>query len=128
METKEKYGSQKKYDAANTKQYAIKLNKKTDADLIAYLEDRERVASVQGAIKDALRNALGTPKNWDKITLDLEYKTGAKISQNVNYIHIQDGVLTFSEARQMHDLGINQVEVQLENLASVDVTFTRDNE
>lgn len=41
-----------KYDAKNTKTYAIKLNRKTDADLIAKLES---VGSVQGYLKDLIR-------------------------------------------------------------------------
>ena len=41
-----------KYDAKNTKTYAIKLNRKTDADLIAKLES---VGSVQGYLKELIR-------------------------------------------------------------------------
>lgn len=47
-----KYEAQERYDAQNTKRYNIKLNRKTDADIIEYLE---RVPSMQGAIKAALR-------------------------------------------------------------------------
>lgn len=42
-----------KYNAANTKQYKISLNKKTDADLIALLDSWP---NVQGLIKTALRD------------------------------------------------------------------------
>lgn len=42
----------KKYDAANTKQYHLKLNLKTDADIIAHLEKQE---SIQGYIKKLIR-------------------------------------------------------------------------
>lgn len=41
-----------RYDAKNTKTFAIKLNRKTDADLIAKLEN---VDSVQGYIKELIR-------------------------------------------------------------------------
>lgn len=41
-----------KYDAKNTKTFAIKLNRKTDADLIAKLES---VGSVQGYLKELIR-------------------------------------------------------------------------
>lgn len=32
------YAAQRKYDAANNRQYRFALNKKTDADLIAHLD------------------------------------------------------------------------------------------
>lgn len=44
-----------KYDAKNTKTYAIKLNRKTDADLIAKLES---VCSVQGYLKELIRKDI----------------------------------------------------------------------
>ncbi len=44
-----------KYDAKNTKTYAIKLNRKTDADLIAKLES---VGSVQGYLKELIRKDI----------------------------------------------------------------------
>ena len=44
-----------KYDAKNTKTYAIKLNRKTDADLITKLES---VGSVQGYIKELIRKDI----------------------------------------------------------------------
>lgn len=44
-----------KYDAVNTIRYGIKLNKKTDAEIIAVLEEQE---SVQGFIKQALREKI----------------------------------------------------------------------
>ena len=47
-----------KYDKANTKMFGIKLNKNTDADLIAFLEG----GNVQTKIKLALREYL---KNTD---------------------------------------------------------------
>ena len=44
-----------KYDASNTKQIHLKLNIKTDADILAQLEKQ---ASVQGYIKDLIRDDL----------------------------------------------------------------------
>ena len=41
-----------KYDAENTRQYHLKLNTKTDRELIQYLAQCQ---SVQGTIKAALR-------------------------------------------------------------------------
>ena len=56
-----KYEAQERYDAQNTKRYNIKLSRKTDADIIEYLD---RVPSMQGAIKAALREQMkkGAPE------------------------------------------------------------------
>lgn len=43
-----------KYEANNIKRYVVKLNKKTDADLIAYLEGKK----AQTEFKTALRMML----------------------------------------------------------------------
>lgn len=50
-----------KYDKANTKMFAIKLNKKTDADLFAFLEG----GNVQTKIKFALREYLKNNKTGE---------------------------------------------------------------
>lgn len=42
----------KRYDAANTRQYHLKLNKKTDADIIELFDQQD---SVQGYIKELVR-------------------------------------------------------------------------
>lgn len=44
-----------KYDAKNTKQYHLKLNKKTDAVLIEYLE---KSGNIQGTIKAAMEDYM----------------------------------------------------------------------
>lgn len=49
------YAAQKKYDRNNTKQFSIKLNRKTDKDLMEWLEKQP---SKQGAIKAALAIAM----------------------------------------------------------------------
>lgn len=49
-----KYAAQNKYDKANTKVVTIKFNMKTDADILEYLEGKNR----QGTIKAALRQAI----------------------------------------------------------------------
>ena len=46
---------QAKYDAVNTKRYAIKLNVKNDGDIIAKLNS---VDNVQGYIKEAIRRDI----------------------------------------------------------------------
>ena len=45
----------KKYDAANTVKILLKLNKKTDADILQKLED---VGNKQGYIKELIRKDL----------------------------------------------------------------------
>lgn len=46
---------QARYDAEHTRRFSLKLNTKTDADIITYLEAQE---SIQGAIKGAIRKAM----------------------------------------------------------------------
>ena len=45
-----------KYDAANTTQIHLKLNNKTDADILSYLAQLD---NVQGFIKSAIRCQIG---------------------------------------------------------------------
>ena len=49
-----------RYDRANTKQIALKLNKKTDKDILDFLEQQE---NKQGIIKEALRIYIEKNKN-----------------------------------------------------------------
>lgn len=56
---KDRYSSQIKYDDANTVRKNIKLNKKTDADI---LEAMDNAPSTQGLIKDAIRFYLAHKK------------------------------------------------------------------
>lgn len=51
----EKYKAQERYDAAHTKQVKLKLNLKTDADI---LEKLERCGNVQGYIKSLIRKDI----------------------------------------------------------------------
>lgn len=53
---KVKYPNQAKYDALNTKHYGFKFNKKTDADLIAWLDSIE---NKQSYLKDLIRANMG---------------------------------------------------------------------
>lgn len=50
------YPSKRRYDEQNTIQVKIKLNKKTDADIIEYLNTS---GNKQGTIKEALRTQIG---------------------------------------------------------------------
>ena len=45
----------RKYDAANTKQVHLKLNRKTDAEIIEHLDKQN---NVQGYIKDLIRQDM----------------------------------------------------------------------
>ena len=45
-----------KYDAANTTQVHLKFNNKTDADILAWMEQQD---NVQGAIKQLIRCQIG---------------------------------------------------------------------
>ena len=47
-----------KYNATNVKQIKLNLNKKTDADIISYLES---IDNVQGLIKQLIREYIDTP-------------------------------------------------------------------
>ena len=49
------YASQEKYDKTNTVQFKMKLNKKTDSDIIEWLENQP---NKQGAIKELIRKNL----------------------------------------------------------------------
>ena len=56
MTTEAKKRANAKYDKANTKQIALKLNTKTDADILQHLETKD---NVQGYIKELIREDLG---------------------------------------------------------------------
>lgn len=51
-----KYSKQSAYDHKNTKSFSIKLNKKTDKEILDWLSKK---TNKQGAIKEALRVAAG---------------------------------------------------------------------
>lgn len=55
MATEAQIKAQKKYDAANTKQLHLKLNRRTDWDV---LEKLDSVPSKQGYIKELIRADL----------------------------------------------------------------------
>lgn len=60
-------GSYKKYDKENTKSVLLKLNKKTDADIIEMLD---AVPSKMGYIKDLIRQDIEVQKkDWQIASL-----------------------------------------------------------
>lgn len=56
MTTEAQKKASAKYDAKNTKVYAIKLNRKKDADIIEKLDSQ---TNVQGYIKELIRKDIG---------------------------------------------------------------------
>lgn len=63
--TVEKYGPQNKYDQHNTTQIKLKLNKKTDADLLEWLEGLD---NKQGTIKEILRQHIADQRFDDLLS------------------------------------------------------------
>ena len=55
-----KYDAQERYDTFNTVQVKLKLNQKTDADILAWIRQHKygRETSVQGAIKALIREDI----------------------------------------------------------------------
>lgn len=55
-----KYGAQERYDEWNTTQVKLKLNNRTDADILAWIREQKygRDTSVQGAIKALIREDI----------------------------------------------------------------------
>lgn len=54
-----KYKAQERYDSRNTKQIRLKLNIKTDADILEWLSTRD---NMQGAIKALIRSDIDRNK------------------------------------------------------------------
>lgn len=52
-----RYNAQSRYDEWNTTQIKLKLNNKTDQDILAWVLQKrsDRHASIQGAIKELIR-------------------------------------------------------------------------
>ncbi len=53
----EKYKAQEKYDAANTVYVGLKLNVKTDADILAALEGKQKQTEIKRLVRLALEKA-----------------------------------------------------------------------
>lgn len=57
--TEAQYRAQKKYDAAHTKQFQMKLHRENDKDILEWLEKQP---SKQGAIKELIRKQIREEK------------------------------------------------------------------
>lgn len=55
-----KYERQSRYDEWNTTQVKLKLNQKTDADILKWIREQKynRTSSIQGAIKALIREEI----------------------------------------------------------------------
>ena len=55
-----KYDSQNRYDEWNTAQIKLKLNRKTDADILEWVKQQKygRNTSIQGSIKKLIRQEI----------------------------------------------------------------------
>ena len=55
-----KYEAQNKYDTFNTTQMKLKLNDKTDADILKWIRQKKRDcnSTVQGSIKELIRKQI----------------------------------------------------------------------
>ncbi len=56
----EKYEAQERYDNWNTVQVKLKLNRKTDADILKWIDQHRysKDSSIQGAIKALIRDDI----------------------------------------------------------------------
>lgn len=65
-----KYEAQERYDDWNTRQVKLKLNQKTDADILAWIDKQKysRDSSVQGAIKKLIREDISKQEPASSIT------------------------------------------------------------
>lgn len=87
MATKSQLNAQEKYDAKNTKQFKMKLNIKTDADILAKLD---AVDNKQGYIKELIRRdinnvqpAVSTPTIKKEI-IDGEFLEGQFVTVRID--------------------------------------------
>ena len=56
MEEKGKYLPQQKYDKANTQYVGLKLNKKTDADILEAIEGKQKQTEIKRLIRKGLES------------------------------------------------------------------------
>ena len=56
METKKKYEPQEKYDKSNTQFIGLKLNKKTDSDILNAIEGKSKQTELKRLIRKGLES------------------------------------------------------------------------
>ena len=59
-----------KYDRENTRRINLKLNNRTDADLIRQLESVKENEGIQGYLKRLIRNDMKEEKTMNRISID----------------------------------------------------------
>ena len=57
----------------------------------------------------------------ESIKLTINYKSGAKVENIVNYVHFENGKIIFTVKNQMHSAVQLPVNVPLENVESFDI-------
>lgn len=77
MTSKAQKEASKRYDAENTKQYKIKLNKRTDEDIMNQIK---RLSTFQGYVKELIRKDMERHADGDDSVLGnfLDENGGAK--------------------------------------------------
>ena len=116
MSTEAQKRASKKYAAGNTKQIALVLNVKTDADIIKYLQNQE---NKQGHIKELIREAMREGKKEETMQVLIIYKNGNRITQKVKNAEIANGCFRYVIDKQVHDVIPEVVKIPLENVESI---------
>lgn len=96
-----------KYDADNTKRIYLKLNMKTDADIIGWLSTK---ANTQGYIKEVIRRDMDMNKKEYSVviigsTKDQDIETEQMVTDDIKK--------AIREARQLRDVYHNNVEIRV---------------
>lgn len=105
-----KYAAQSRYDAANTVRVNLKLNRRTDADLIAALD---AARAKQTLIKQALRAYLKEDKSMEKCYWTLEAWGDAYPPENADEIIAAANELIASYAESHDDEATERYSEQL---------------
>ena len=109
--------AQKKYDAANTKQYHLKLNTTTDEAIIGHLDAKK---NTQGYIKSLIRDDMEQKKTI-RLLLTVTYVNGRTLRQFVNYLHMESGHIYFTTDTQVHGVFQEPIKISIRNIKSYDL-------
>lgn len=108
---------QQKYDAKNTKRYGLKLNMKTDAEIIERLDKAD---STQGYIRELIRRDMemdkGRFKTYSIIKISIEElnKEFAKPVANIDYDRVFDSTSIGAIIRKLDELKAKDTEYSIE--------------
>lgn len=107
----------KKYDAANTKQYHLKLNTTTDEAVISHLDAKK---NTQGYIKSLIRDDMESKKTL-RLLLTVTYVNGRTLRQFVNYLHMEGGHIYFTTDTQVRSAFQEPIKISIRNIKSYDL-------